>query len=237
MQVSVETTQGLERRMTITVAADAIETAVRNELQRVAKNVRVDGFRKGKVPMSLVAKRYGQSVRQDVLGEAMQRNFIEAIIKEKVNPAGAPTFVPGEATEGQDFTFTATFEVYPEIALQGLESIVVEKPVVEVTDADVDTRHIAGCLRIDIDNVRCLDSTGCAGCPLDRSDLWILSRNRRHIVHLRVLHAARTSRTAAWTSFAAALETHKKRRKYDQHHHRDDGCFLFILLCRFHQRR
>lgn len=82
MQVSVETTQGLERRMTITVAADAIETAVRNELQRVAKNVRVDGFRKGKVPMSLVAKRYGQSVRQDVLGEAMQRNFIEAIIKE-----------------------------------------------------------------------------------------------------------------------------------------------------------
>lgn len=85
MQVSVETTQGLERRMTITVAADAIETAVRNELQRVAKNVRVDGFRKGKVPMSLVAKRYGQSVRQDVLGEAMQRNFIEAIIKEKVN--------------------------------------------------------------------------------------------------------------------------------------------------------
>ncbi|MGL4268830.1 MAG: trigger factor [Plesiomonas sp.] len=138
MQVSVETTQGLERRMTITVAADAIETAVRNELQRVAKNVRVDGFRKGKVPMSLVAKRYGQSVRQDVLGEVMQRNFIEAIIKEKVNPAGAPTFVPGEATEGQDFSFTATFEVYPEIALQGLDAIEVEKPVVEVTDADVD---------------------------------------------------------------------------------------------------
>ncbi|MGL4455527.1 MAG: trigger factor, partial [Plesiomonas sp.] len=138
MHVSVETTQGLERRMTITVAADAIETAVRSELQRVAKNVRVDGFRKGKVPMSLVAKRYGQSVRQDVVGEVMQRNFIDAIIKEKINPAGAPTFTPSEMVEGQDFSFAVTFEVYPEITLQGLDTIAVEKPVVEVTDADVE---------------------------------------------------------------------------------------------------
>ncbi|MGL5007661.1 MAG: trigger factor [Plesiomonas sp.] len=137
MHVSVETTQGLERRMTITVAADVIETAVRNELQRMAKNVRVDGFRKGKVPMSLVTKRYGQSVRQDVVGEVMQRNFIDAIIKEKINPAGAPTFMPNQMVEGQDFSFAVTFEVYPEITLKGLETIAVEKPVVDVTDADV----------------------------------------------------------------------------------------------------
>lgn len=83
MQVSVETTQGLGRRVTITIAADSIETAVKSELVNVAKKVRIDGFRKGKVPMNVVAQRYGASVRQDVLGELMSRNFIDAIIKEK----------------------------------------------------------------------------------------------------------------------------------------------------------
>ena len=81
MQVSVETTQGLGRRVTITIAADSIETAVKSELVNVAKKVRIDGFRKGKVPMNIVAQRYGASVRQDVLGDLMSRNFIDAIIK------------------------------------------------------------------------------------------------------------------------------------------------------------
>lgn len=83
MQVSVETTQGLGRRVTITVAADSIEKAVKSELLKAAKNVRIDGFRKGHVPMSIVEQRYGASVRQDVLGDLMQRNFVDAIIKEK----------------------------------------------------------------------------------------------------------------------------------------------------------
>lgn len=83
MQVSVETTQGLGRRVTITIAADSIETAVKSELVNVAKKVRIDGFRKGKVPMNIVAQRYGASVRQDVLGDLMSRNFIDAIIKKK----------------------------------------------------------------------------------------------------------------------------------------------------------
>ncbi len=139
MQVSVETTQGLGRRLTITIAADSIETAVKSELVNVAKKVRIDGFRKGKVPMSVVAQRYGASVRQDVLGELMSRNFIDAIIKEKINPAGAPNYVPGEYKLGEDFTYSVEFEVYPEVELQGLEAIAVEKPVVEVTDEDVDT--------------------------------------------------------------------------------------------------
>lgn len=139
MQVSVETTQGLGRRITITVAADSIESAVKKELVDVARKVRIDGFRKGKVPMNIVAQRYGASVRQDVLGELMTRNFVDAIIKEKINPAGAPNYVPGEYKEGQDFTYTVEFEVYPEVELKGLENIEVEKPVVEVTDADVDT--------------------------------------------------------------------------------------------------
>ncbi|WP_299998446.1 trigger factor [uncultured Cedecea sp.] len=139
MQVSVETTQGLGRRLTITIAADSIETAVKSELVNVSKKVRIDGFRKGKVPMTVVAQRYGASVRQDVLGELMSRNFIDAIIQEKINPAGAPNYVPGEYKLGEDFTYSVEFEVYPEVELQGLESIEVEKPVVEVTDEDVDT--------------------------------------------------------------------------------------------------
>ncbi|MCX8958009.1 trigger factor [Erwinia psidii] len=139
MQASVETTQGLGRRVTITVEKDVIENAVKSELVSVAKKVRIDGFRKGKVPMNVVAQRYGASVRQDVLSDLMQRNFVDAIIKEKINPAGAPAYVPGEYKMGEDFTYSVEFEVYPEVELQGLESIEVEKPLVEVTDADVDT--------------------------------------------------------------------------------------------------
>lgn len=91
MQVSVETTQGLGRRLSITVPADTIKQAVKKELINAAKSVRIDGFRKGKVPMNIVEQRYGASVRQDVLGEAMQRSFVDAIIKEKINPAAHQT--------------------------------------------------------------------------------------------------------------------------------------------------
>ncbi|PLR38686.1 trigger factor [Chimaeribacter californicus] len=138
MQVSVETTQGLGRRLSITVPADVINQAVKKELINAAKNVRIDGFRKGKVPMNIVEQRYGASVRQDVLGDLMQRNFVDAIIKEKINPAGAPNYVPGEYKEGEDFTFAVEFEVYPEVELKDLEGIEVEKPVVEVNETDVD---------------------------------------------------------------------------------------------------
>ncbi|ENO8808581.1 trigger factor [Photobacterium damselae] len=138
MQVTVETTEGLERQLTITVPAANIEDAVTAELKKIAKNRRFDGFRPGKAPLKMVAKMFGASVRQDILGEVMQRHFIEAIIKEQINPAGAPTFTPVEMAEGQDLVFKATFEVFPEIALQGLDKVVVEKPVVEVTEADVD---------------------------------------------------------------------------------------------------
>lgn len=139
MQVSVETTQGLGRRLSITVPADTIKQAIKKELINAAKSVRIDGFRKGHVPMNIVEKRYGASVRQDVLGDTMQRSFVDAIIKEKINPAGAPNYVPGEYKEGEDFTFAVEFEVYPDVELKGLDSIEVEKPVVEVHEADVDT--------------------------------------------------------------------------------------------------
>ncbi|ABZ77322.1 trigger factor [Shewanella halifaxensis HAW-EB4] len=138
MQVSVETTQGLERRLTISVPAEQIENTVKEALKSEAKRARIPGFRPGKVPVSVINKRYGNAIRQDITGEVMQRNFIEAIIAEKLNPAGAPTFTPG-STEGENFEFVATFEIYPEVELKGLESITVEQPTAEVTEADVDS--------------------------------------------------------------------------------------------------
>ena len=138
MQVTVETLEGLQRRLNITVPAANVEDAVTAELRNIAKNRRFDGFRKGKVPMKMVAQMYGQAVRQDVLGEVMQRHFIEAIVKAKINPAGAPTFAPIEVAEGKDVVFTATFEVYPEVELKGLSNISVEKPTADVQDADVE---------------------------------------------------------------------------------------------------
>src|SRR5471032_644210 len=129
MQVSVETTQGLGRRVTITVPADSIEKAVSSELVNVSKKVRIDGFRKGKVPKHIIEQRYGASVRQDVLGDLMQRNFVDAIIKEKINPDGAPKYVPGEYNLGEGFNYTVELQVYPEVELKDLENIEVEKPV------------------------------------------------------------------------------------------------------------
>lgn len=141
MQVSVKTTQGLGCRLSITVPAESISQAVKKELINTAKSVRIDGFRKGKVPRNIVEQRYGTSIRQDVLGEVMQRSFIDAIVKEKINPAGRPNYLPGEYEykEGEDFSFAVEFEVYPDVELKALDSIEVEKPLVEVTDADVDT--------------------------------------------------------------------------------------------------
>ncbi|BAJ02969.1 trigger factor [Shewanella violacea] len=137
MQVSVETTQGLERRLTISVPAEQIEKTVNEALKSEAKRARLPGFRPGKVPVSVINKRYGKAIRQDITGEVMQRNFVEAIVAEKLNPAGAPTFIPGES-DTDSFQFVATFEIYPEVALKGLDAIVVEQPTAEVTDTDVD---------------------------------------------------------------------------------------------------
>lgn len=113
MQVTVETLEGLERRLNITVPAANIEDAVTAELRNIAKNRRFDGFRKGKVPMKMVAQMYGKAVRQDVMGEVMQRHFIEAIVSEKINPAGAPTFAPVENEAGKRSCFHCDFRSLP----------------------------------------------------------------------------------------------------------------------------
>lgn len=138
MSISIETLEGLQRRVTVTVAADKIEAGYKEQLKGYAKNARVDGFRKGKVPHSIIEQRFGLAARQDVLSEEMQRAFFDVVIAEKINLAGRPTFTPNNYQPGQEFSFTATFEVFPEVELKGLENIEVEKPVVEITEADLD---------------------------------------------------------------------------------------------------
>lgn len=138
MQVSVETTQGLERRATIVVPAEKIDSEVKKQVQQEARRARIDGFRPGKVPVSVIEKRYGQAIRQDVAMQTMQQQYIEAMIQEKLNPAGAPKFEPKTNEKGKDLEFVAIFEVYPEVELKDLEKVEVEKPVAEVTEADVD---------------------------------------------------------------------------------------------------
>lgn len=138
MQVSVESTGNLERRMTVEVPEDRIAEAVENRLKRMVKTVKMKGFRPGKVPFKVVKQRYEGQVRQEVVGELMQSSFYEAIGQEKLRPAGTPSIEPKPATSGDGLSFTATFEVYPEIELASLDGVGLEKPVSSVDDADVD---------------------------------------------------------------------------------------------------
>ena len=138
MQVSIETTSGLERRLTVGVPAERIESEVNNRLQKAAGNVRLAGFRPGKVPMKVMRQRFGAGVRQEVLGEVMSRSFQEAVIQEKLRPAGQPSIEPKNLEEGKDLEYVATFEVFPEVEIVEIKGLEVEKPVAQVTDADVD---------------------------------------------------------------------------------------------------
>ncbi|MDX1524697.1 MAG: trigger factor [Pseudidiomarina maritima] len=139
MQVSVETTQGLERRATITVPAETIEKEVKRLLKDEYRNRRINGFRKGKVPPNVLQKLFGKEARARAASNLMQSKYFEAMMQEKLNPVGAPAIEPKVNEEGKDFEFVATFEVYPEVKVADLDKLTIEKPEVEVTDADVDT--------------------------------------------------------------------------------------------------
>ena len=138
MRVSVETTSGLERRLTVGVPADRVDTAVDKRLQEAARNVRLPGFRPGKVPMRVMQQRFGAGVRQEVLGEVISQSFQEAVISENLRPAGQPSIEARKMDVGQDVEYTATFEVFPAVEVGSLDDLSVEKPVAEVTDADID---------------------------------------------------------------------------------------------------
>lgn len=138
MQVSVENTSALERRMTIAVPAERVENEVNKRLQQTAKRAKVAGFRPGKVPMSVIRQRFEADARQKAFGDLVQASFYEAIVEQKLNPAGAPAVEPKSFEKGKDLEFVATFEVFPEFTVAGLESINVERLSAEVADADLD---------------------------------------------------------------------------------------------------
>ena len=138
MQVSVENTSALERRMTIGVPAERIEAEVNKRLQQTARNAKIPGFRPGKVPMSVIRQRYEADARQEAVGNVIQASFYEAVSEHKLNPAGAPAVEPKVVEKGKDLEYTATFEVFPEFEVAGFESISVERQSAEVADSDLD---------------------------------------------------------------------------------------------------
>jgi len=138
MQVSVETGEGLERKLTIEVPSDSVNEKVEKRLKEISRQVKLDGFRPGKVPMRIVKQRFGQQARHDVYGEVIQKTFYEAASQEKLMPAGEPSIeISDEAAEG-GFSYVATFEVVPEVSVADMSSGEIEKLVCEITDADVD---------------------------------------------------------------------------------------------------
>jgi len=139
MQITVENTGALERRMAIQVPAERVDQAISERLQSLSRTVRMNGFRPGKVPVNVVRKQYGAAVRQEVIEGLVQRTFSEAVSEQKLNPAGGPRIEDFSAEEGKDLSFRAIFEIYPEFELKGIDQLSVSRPAVEVGDADIDT--------------------------------------------------------------------------------------------------
>lgn len=138
MQVSVETTSGLERRMTVEVPKEKIDKEVQARLKSLAGKARISGFRPGKVPMKVIQKRYGGQVQQEVIGEVVQSSFYEALTQEKLMPAGQPQIEPKQmADDATGLEFTAVFEIYPEVTLANASTINIERPVVDINDDDI----------------------------------------------------------------------------------------------------
>lgn len=138
MQANLEVLEGLVRRLDISVPMDQLETEVQGRLKRLARSVKMDGFRPGKAPLSAVARQHGAGVRQDVLGETLQARFGEAVQAHQLKIAGYPRFEPKAGQGGAaEMTFSASFEVYPDVRIDDLASGKISRPVVELTDADV----------------------------------------------------------------------------------------------------
>ena len=138
MQVSVETTGALERRMEVQVPAERVEKAIDERLKSMSRTVRLKGFRPGKVPVNIVRQQFGPQVRQEVLGDVVQSTFAEAVLQQNLTPATGPRIEPINMEQGSDLKYRAVFEIFPDVQIKGLESIEVNRPQAEVTPADVD---------------------------------------------------------------------------------------------------
>src|SRR5690348_4489202 len=138
MEANVEELGALERRLDVSIPQEKIRTEVENRLKRLARTAKIHGFRPGKVPLKIVQQQYGPQVRQEVIGDELKRNFGEAIREKNLRVAGYPRFEPKNIEENASaFEFSATFEVYPDVVLGDLASIRIERPLVNVTEADV----------------------------------------------------------------------------------------------------
>ncbi|WP_456417616.1 trigger factor [Thiolapillus sp.] len=138
MQVSVESGEGLVKRLLVNLPADKVNELVDAKLKEAARTVKMDGFRPGKVPLRVVRQRYGAQVRQDAYGELIQSSFYEAATQENLQPVGEPSIELREEEADGGLAYTATFEVMPEVEVADLSALEIKRPVTEVQDADVD---------------------------------------------------------------------------------------------------
>ena len=138
MQISLENTGTLERKMTVEVPAEKITSAIEQKLQTMSRQVKISGFRPGKVPMRVVRQRFGKQVSQEVVADTMRSSYQEAILQEKLRPAGNPQIEPLNLETDQDLKYIATFEVYPDISLAELSNLEVEVADVKLADSDID---------------------------------------------------------------------------------------------------
>ncbi|MGB5606444.1 MAG: trigger factor [Gammaproteobacteria bacterium] len=137
MDVSVENTGGLERRMKVQVPAERVDQEVQSRLQSMSKTIRLDGFRPGKVPVSVIEKKYGNQIRLEVVDQVINSTLQEALTQENIRPAGEPDITPGDSRPGVPLEYTATFEVFPEFSGGISYSFKIEKPVVDIVETDI----------------------------------------------------------------------------------------------------
>lgn len=138
MQATVETISTLERRITVAVPMQPIDEEVAQRIGKLARTVKLAGFRPGKVPLKLVQQQYGASVRQEVIASAVERTFGDAVEQNKLRVAGYPSIEPKSAQAADTLEYIATFEVYPEFEIGDLSGITVERPSTKLADADID---------------------------------------------------------------------------------------------------
>ena len=136
MQVSIEALEGLGRQMTVQIPSNTVTQAVEKKLKELSKTVKIDGFRRGKVSLKIVQQKFGGHVRQEVVGDVLESSYKQALIQEKVRPAGMPNIKSVTSEEKEDMIYVAVFEVYPEIEKINLASINIEKPTAKITDED-----------------------------------------------------------------------------------------------------
>lgn len=138
MQVSVENTGKIGRRMTVSLPSDAFEKAFTARLKRMSKQVKLPGFRPGKVPLKIVEAQYGSQITQDVTGELIQSSFQEALGKEGLRPASGPKIDPKNIERGQELEYVAEFDIYPEVDKLDLSGKTIDLPSCEIKDPDID---------------------------------------------------------------------------------------------------